>query len=259
MNAIASSICETLGASAICMEYGPYVAVSTHCLYPSNKAVTVYISGGARECVVSDNGGAIDELTTAGLTVGGRDGIFRQMKSICKDRGLHIQRAKIVSPPVPLEAVPTALVMVANAARDVAIWGMQNIRPRRKRDMKAVISNTLAKYFSPERIMAEEQVTGASTRRYRIDWVVRLSDRARLLVDSVLPEPASINAKAVAHMDIHRLAADSANNESPMFNSCLAYDPDDEWKSSDLSLLQMAGKLVALPTLSKALKQISLN
>ncbi len=232
---------------------GSDVAVPTHCLYPSNKVVSVMISGGPRECVVSDNGGAISELTTSGLLLSNKDGHFAHIKDLCKDRGVKFSQGQVVSPPVPIEGLVSALVMVANASKDIANWGIQSIKPRRKRNMRSEVSRILGRHFSADQISALEHVTGASTRRYPVDWVVRVDSAWRLLVDVVLPEPSSINAKAIAHMDIHGLQGKKNDLGDVKFESVLTYDADDEWKSSDLSLLQMAGKLVPMSALEKSL------
>ncbi len=42
------------------------VVVPTHCLYPSNGIVRVYVSGGQDEFKVHDGGGALDELEAGG-------------------------------------------------------------------------------------------------------------------------------------------------------------------------------------------------
>jgi hypothetical protein len=250
MRNAATIVCRSLSKAAICADLGEHVAFATHCLYPSNKAVTVYISGGANECVVSDYGGAVDEISTAGLSIPDTNKMLRQF---CRPVGLNVSHGQIVSPPVPITACMSAVVAVANASRDAAMWGVANLKPRRKRNLVAEISNILGRHFAADKIRASEAITGASNRRYEIDWVIPLSSTRKLLIDSVLPEPNSVNAKAVAHMDIHG----SNGKDQATLVSLLAYDDDDEWKSSDLRLLQMAGKLTPISSMDRTIEQLA--
>lgn len=251
------TICRALGESAPCVSVGNAVAVPTHCLYPTNKAVSVLISGGPRECVVSDNGGALDELTACGLTEFVTESFKLHVSSVCKGRGVRYSNGHIVSPPVPLEGLPTALAMVANTSSEVAHWGLRSLKPRRKRSLRSEISRILGHYFSAEQILAQEHITGHSTRRYPIDWVIRMSSSAKVLIDMVLPEPSSINAKAIAHMDIRGISHLPNSASEGHFETFLAYDDEDEWKSSDLSLLKMAGRLVPLKTFDRSISKLA--
>lgn len=218
---------------------GPYLAIPTQCLYPSNKSVTVYVSGGEHSCVVSDNGGAVDEITGAGFEIPYVHGFLSQF---CRPRGLMESKGQILSPPMPTEDVAAGIVAVANASSEAATWGMHNLKPRRKRNLMAELSALLGRLFVPEHILAREAITGASNRRYHIDYAVRMPLDHLLLIDTVLPEASSINAKVVAHLDIQR-------TQNSRYESLLTYDDEDEWKASDLGLLRTAARLVPISAL----------
>src|SRR3712207_1807213 len=83
----------------------------THCLYPSNGPVRVRVRGREGEFVVSDEGGAVDEVTSCGLPFPDAD---RRIRHIAKRQGLRIKDGVICSPPVPPDGLAAALLLVAN-------------------------------------------------------------------------------------------------------------------------------------------------
>ncbi len=92
------------------------VRVSTHVLYPSNSAVVVAVRGGTDSFVISDDGGALAEVASAGMQTLVND---RMIRAHIKSYGLSVQDGAIFSPVVPLRAVPAAILLVANASRSV--------------------------------------------------------------------------------------------------------------------------------------------
>ncbi len=128
---------EELGAFSKARDDSGLWAVATHCLYPSNTAVTAFITGGpVNGFVVSDNGGAISTLTARGLLVANAD---KMLKQFCVRRGLQPSEGAIVTRPVPRMALVPAIVMVANAASAAAHWGVENLKPRHRRDLKKAL------------------------------------------------------------------------------------------------------------------------
>lgn len=226
-----------------------HTAVATHCLYPSNAAVTVFISGGGKDgATVSDDGGAIDELSTHNRIVDRPD---RFLARFCRPVGLEAKQGKIISPVVPFEQLPSAVVFVANASAAAARWGFEHIKYRRRRDLRKELHALLVGRFTEEMVF-ESRLQGKSSRSYRFDQIVRLGEDRKLIIDPVAPDPNSINAHAIAHMDVGQL-------EDERIIQRLVYDDEEEWKAADLNLLQMASTLVPFSRLTASLDRFSIN
>ena len=221
-------------------------AVTTHCLYPSNSAVTVYVSGGPSGAVVSDEGGAASVLAEHGRVV---PDIDRYLKRFCH-RGLKTSGGKIFTPPVSAEQLTAAVMLVANASSEAAKWGVENLRVSRQRNLRKELYDALSRHFPKEQIDRQHRITGKSNRQYRFDNVVKLSDGRILVVDAVVPDPNSINAHAVAHLDLSRRGEERILQR-------MVYDEEADWQSSDLNLLQMAAKLVPLSGFDASLDRLT--
>ncbi len=204
------------------------VRVSTHCLYPSNGAVTLTVRGSGNEFVISDDCGALDELASSGARNPPSD---RQINAIIKNQGLKVNKGAIYSPVVPLEAVPAAIVLVANAAKVVAEWGYAHIRFTITRDFKKDLADILERHFSGK-LKSDLPIVGESNKRHKFRHVVNLSGNRILLIDPVVNDPSSINARVVANMDVRMV-----NN--PSIVQRIVYDDTVGWSSSDLLLLRL--------------------
>lgn len=120
------------------------VRVSTHVLYPSNGAVSVVVRGGENSFVVSDEGGALSELISAGIRTIVAD---RMVAAQVRRRGLRVDNGAILSPVVPMKALPAAILLVANASRDVADWGLSRFPYHAPRSFKKDLAELLGHYF----------------------------------------------------------------------------------------------------------------
>ncbi|MEQ8246376.1 MAG: hypothetical protein RID42_01715 [Alphaproteobacteria bacterium] len=227
-------------------EAGSRIAVPTHCLYPSNSSVTVYVTGGALEIRVSDEGGAIDEISAHGLKVEDAD---RLLHPFCKRAGLRHDKGAIYSPSVPIERLPSMVVLVANASSAAAKAGLDKFKIRLRRDLKEELRRVLQLRFSEERIHSHSVLTGQSTRQYHFDNVVDIGSKKRLVMDAVLPDAASINAKAVAHLDLKQV------DDSTIIQR-IVYDDQDKWASADLNLLQTVATIVPFSAIDRQLDRI---
>jgi hypothetical protein len=204
------------------------VQVSTHCLYPSNGAVSVFIRKYMDSYVVSDDGGAVDEATSSGLKIPDAN---RKIKHIVSGQGLIVKDNIISSPKVSLEAVPAAILLVANASKDAAEWMLEHIKFTIPRNFKKDVADLLSKYFH-DSLKHDQHVLGRSNKRHNFGHVVYLSGERRLLVDAVSPDPQSIYAKAIANLDVKMLGDEKTIQR-------LIYDDFVQWKSSDLRLLEL--------------------
>ena len=219
------------------------VAVATHCLYPSNAGVTVFVSGGPNAAIVSDEGGAIDELSTHNRMVLGPDKFLRRF---CRSSGLKAEQGKIYSPAVPAEKLHSAVVLVANASAAAAHYGVGHIKLHHRRDLRKELRGILERSFERDRVETDRELVGNSSRPYRFDHVIRINANRLLVIDAVLAEANSINAHAIAHIDLGQV-------EDENIVQRMVYDDQDEWRSADLNLLQMASTLVPLSGLEPAL------
>lgn len=227
---------EALAQFANCFDTGRNIAVPTQCLYPSNGAVTVFLSGGPQGCVISDEGQSIFEIGRHGLEVRNPDSFLRQF---CTPRGLSHERGKIFTPPIPAEGVASAISLVATTSCMAAHWGVHNLRTRLRRDLRKELRDVLGLRFAEDRIKEDYRLSGFSGRQYRFEFVVEVGEEKRLVVDGVSPEPTTINTRAIAHLDLARA-------QDPKFVQRIVYDDAEAWAASDINVLRMAAELVPM-------------
>lgn len=229
-----------------CVQEGERVAVPTLCLYPSNTGVVVYVTGGMREVTVSDGGGALDEISSHGLPVAKSENLLRPH---CKKNGLKTDGVAIYSPVVPLAAIPAAIALVANASSLAAHEALHKIKNRRRRDLRAALLEVLLGRYSADRIKHGIPIVGKSNKQYKFDTVVEIGGDGRLILDTVLPEASSINARVVSHLDVREM-------HEPNILQRIVYDDEDDWAASDLRLLQMAAPVVPFPMIKQSLDRV---
>lgn len=226
---------------------GQRIIVPTHCLYPSNGVVAVTVEGGANEFRAHDAGGAIDEFLASGASSLGSFGAIRH---IAKQQGLRVTEQGVIQAPlVRLEQVPAAVVVVANASKEIAHFLTDRYRPQIKRDIREVIRQILDKQFYGS-WHKENVIAGKSNKQHRFDFVVKLPQSKLILIDAVVPEASSINSAVVANLDVR--AAELLNIEQR-----IVYDDDAPWKASDLALLAVGAKTIPLSTASHVLRRLA--
>jgi hypothetical protein len=114
-------------------ETGDGVLVTTLCLYPSDSFVQVAVRGGSNAFMVSDEGGAIDEVVGAGVHMGNADAALKHlMPSSCT-----IQHGVIRSRcPVSLDELPVMIATIANASKEAAEYVYERHTIKRARNFK---------------------------------------------------------------------------------------------------------------------------
>jgi hypothetical protein len=215
--------------------------VPTSTLYPSNGNVVVYVTGGKRSCVVSDRGDALRNARAHGVDIPNVDIWLRH---ILKNSYLHSGNGAITSGKIKLGEVLAGIALVARAASDAVRYAIENY----KRPEASVYDRTydvLQRRFGAPNIPRQTNIAGASNRNYHFDFAAPVGKRM-LLIDTALPNPSSVNAKAVAHMDI------GAVKENPPLHA-IVYDKSAAWDASDINLLQSVAQLLPLATLHKEL------
>lgn len=228
----ADLIRDSLSRVLIARATSDYVRISTHCMYPSNATVSVAVRGGASSFVVSDEGGALDEVAGAGF----RDRITdRQIRNMVKRQGLKVEKGVIYSPVVSLETLPAAILLVANASKEIADWGLSHLRMTVTRDFKQALTSLLERHF--REALKAQKIVGHSNKVHSFSNVVILPKERRLVVDPVVNDPSSIYARLASNLDV-KMAGD------PNIEQLIVYDDEQEWASSDLKLLQVAAPTV---------------
>jgi hypothetical protein len=197
-------------------------------MYPSNGLVTVAVRGGNYSVVVSDDGGALSEVLSAGISNPFTDS---QIKNIVGSHGLSVDEGVIFSPPVPIDEAPIAILLVANAAKQVAEWHYEHANIRVARDFKKALADVLAGLFR-ENLVHKVTIPGMH-KPHTFANVINLGSGVRLIVDPVEREQSSIHARVIANLDV-RQAGDE------MIRQRIIYDDHEEWSPDDLGLLGMA-------------------
>lgn len=207
------------------------VSVKTHCMYPSNTTVSVSVRGGQSGYVVMDDGAAIREAAMAGATFGKS---LKKYEKIAHKQGLLLSNGVIKSPPVAAEVVPAAIILVANASKELADYIFSTWKSSNKRDFKESVRLLLSNNF-PTVHVGEERFSGESNRVHIFENVIQIKGGGRLIIDPVLRDANSINSRVVAHLDLKKANIEGVQQR-------IIFDDDRErWQSSELAVLQFSG------------------
>lgn len=227
-------------------EYAEGVYVTTPCMYPGNSFVQVIVYGAQNTFSVSDNGGAIRELEGTGASVLKTDKILR---AFVKDAGLNYKDGSIFAPICSLEELPIAISMVANASKEMADWLFQTTKVKRTRDFKAIVRAFLKSNFE-NKLLNNGVIVGASNKPHAFENVLVLSASKKLIIDPVILDPSSINARVVANMDV-RLAGIEGLEQR------IIYDDEDDWHAEDLNLLQVGASVIPFSKSGDVIRRIA--
>ena len=129
--------------------------------------------------------------------------------------------------------MPLAVVLVANASKELADHIFDTWRLPRSRNFKKLLREALSIEFANVGPVREQVVLGSSNKPHTFENVISLSDGRTLVVDPVLKDTNYINSRVVANLDVH-----AANH--PGFVQRLVYDDEEKWGIADLSLLQVS-------------------
>lgn len=224
----ATSLRHALCSQLVVKEIEDGLRVSTQCLYPSNSSVTLIVRGRGDQYLISDEGGALEELASSGARPALSD---RQIRALTKTQGIRVKDGAIFSPIVAPEAVPAAILLIANASQAVAEWGYAHTRFAVSRNFKRDLVIVLERHFN-EALKHNTPIIGESTKSHRFDNVIYLDNDRKLLVDAVMNDPSSINSRVVANMDVRLL-------NDPAIQQLMVYDDSLPWSSADLRLLRV--------------------
>lgn len=220
--------------------------VNTHCLYPSNGIVRVSVKKLNDAFLVSDDGGAIREALSSAIELNPKN----QMRfgAIAEKQGLLFEGGAVTAPRVPREALALAIVLVANASKEIADSIFSHYKIKRHRDFKGMVQELLRSEFKQP--PHEGNVVGQSTRAYRFENIISLQGGKRLLIDPVLRDANSINARVIANLDVQAvLNQDLAQR--------IIYDDEAGWETNELNVLHMTNvPVIAFSGAKNALRNL---
>jgi hypothetical protein len=238
------SIREAIRALVRCEQAEDGAWVVTHCLYPSNSWVRVRVRGRADEFVVSDEGSAVDEVTSLGLSFPDAE---RRIRRIARKQGLKVADGVIYSPAVNAEGLHAAIILVANVSKEAAHWGVEHMGFPALRNFREELTRLIDGLIGHE-IQHGAPLIGASNKTHRFEHVIRLPSRL-VLIDPVMNDASSINAKVVAHLDIRHAAHGNLDQR-------LVYDDRAKWLASDLNLLRVGATPVPFSEMPDVLSRL---
>lgn len=227
---------------------GDRIAVRTPVLYPSNMLVTVFVRGGSNEYLVSDGRGALQQADAehsphAGKIIG----------RVAKSFGLMVtEHGEIYSSMVAQDQLAATISLVANSARQSAIELARSIHPPVRRDLKQELKPLLTALFPSSVVHYEGRIAGKSNKSYAFDFVVDLGEERRLLLDAVTPEASSINAAAIAHLDV-------GQTKNKKFRQAIVYDDTLEWRAADLGVLQLGATPIPIAQAERMLARVAVQ
>lgn len=222
------------------------IHITTHCLYPSNSAVSVIVRGSGNAYVVTDDGGAIGEIGSTGMREGPND---RQIRALVKAHGLEAKGGVIYAPPVKFDEISAAVLLVANASKEVADWCLSHLRFTQPRNFRRDLSMLLKRHFH-DNLKPDVPILGASNKPHKFGHVVYLPNDRLLLVDPVVNDASSINARVVANLDV-RMA------KNPNWKQIIIFDDSLKWASSDLKLLQVGAPIMPFSAAEQGIERLA--
>ena len=214
--------------------------------YPSSGLVRLLLREQNGSVIVSDERGAIHEAQSSGIDVGNADRVLRH---ITTPLGLIIQGGAIMSPAVSLPYVSGRMMLVAGASRDAANWLYTHAKVRPERDFRALLADLLQKRFA-DTITSGEKITGASNKSYTFPFSLNLPSGKRLLVDTVINESSSINARVVANLDVR-------SNGNEMLEQRIVYDDYDLWDPANINILSAGAQVIAFSRLDAVFSRMA--
>jgi hypothetical protein len=222
------------------------VCVTTHCMYPSNGLVQVTVRGGVDTIVASDEGGAVGEAISAGIPI--KD-YTRTLAHLIREQGLMMREGVIYSPQMPIEAAPLAILHVANASQETAKWLYEHMKIKRTRDFKAILAAFLKSRFE-DRVIHDAVIVGHSNKPHKFANVIALVNGSRLIIDPVINDASSINARVVANLDVKAVG-------DPRISQRIIYDDEEVWTPADLNLLQVGATVIPFSRSSEVIERLA--
>lgn len=232
---IFDKVIESLEAWPKPRQDGRQIVIPTFSLYPSSSIIELHIEGGAESVVVSDGGGAFDEIDGSGEYT---FDAFRVMAAVVKKQGFSVNKnGWICSPRIPYSELPTIIACTATISKDASDHLLNRFKPNKKRDYRFELKKQLLLRFN-DNVRTKVKLVGASNKPHIFDFSIPIASGGKLIIDAVTRDANSINSAVVSHLDL-------AHAEQEKIQQRIIYDDGDEWNSSDLSLLSVGAKTVS--------------
>ena len=226
--------------------HGEWVVVPTTCAYPSNRTVNVYLLGGSETVRAFDGGGAFDELDGCGEY---GFNAFKVLKGFAKDKGISVDdRGWLMSEPVPYADLAGIVPHMANLSVSASSFLISRRHKKKLVDLREEVNKVLVSRFD-RNVHRHGHLTGDSTKVHKFDFIVDTEEENRLAIDAALPDPSSVNAVVVRHLDVRAA-------KPPKVSQLIVYDDRDNWKSEDLAILRTGGRTFAFTHLPDALTRL---
>lgn len=221
------------------------IVATTHCLYPSGEFVRVLVRHGEQTFHVCDDGGGVREIEAVGANPSNPD---RAIAHILKPLGLRSRNGVIQAPPCDASELACSIAFVANASKVVAEWLFTHQRVRPHASFREVLANYLHHTF-PKKILTHEFL-GESNKPHKFENVISLSNGVLIVVDPVIHEASSINARLVANLDVQRA-------HHPRLQQRIVYDDADSWSPAELNLLGIGATVVPYSRAPEVLSRLA--
>lgn len=207
----------------------PEVLVPTTTLLPSGALVMARVQQlPDGRFVVSDDGGAIDEVSSQLFTTPGKREL-RKGEEIAQRLGLQFDALGFRTEGVTAEQLQAAIIYVAEAARQWASQLTEAAQRRQDRDLAARVEERLREVLPDRAISRDREVQGLSSRSYQFDLVADLGEDRLALFELVSPHP---NAIAAAHLKFF-----DVSGSHPTWPREAVVERLNEWPSADLAVL----------------------
>ena len=242
-----TDLCDFVRSWQLCQRVEGTYRISTLVQAPSGSVIDLAIRQHGERWVVSDSGTAIEEANKAGID---KPNLGLNIRRAIRQKGLQFSEGRIESPPVPMESLQAAAVAVANTSRDVAEAFILMGRDTREYSLDRRARNLLIHRFQTWVSAKPVIVRGHSEKEHKFDTAVILPNGRKVLVDAVNPHSNSINSRVVANLDVKQL-------DDPTIIQRIVFDPLEEWRSEDLSLLRVGAMPVALPQLTRSIERVA--
>lgn len=226
--------------------YGRFVIVPTFSFYPSNAMVRAYVEGEGDSFVVSDGGGAVDTLHGAG---GYTVSFEKFLGAMARRKRFHLNpEGWLVSPRVSADRLTGAITETVELSRIAAETLLRHFRINEAMDFRRAIDQKLDGRFHSA-VLKKAHLSGASNKAHTFDYLIKLPSERTLVIDAVVPDPSSVNAALVSHLDLK-------NTGRTDIRQAIVFDDRANWKSSDLALLRLAAPPIAYSSFGEQIEAL---
>lgn len=240
-------LCALARSWLLCERAGNEHVIVTHCQLPNGSLVKVRIRPSGNGWVVSDGGAALDEAIASGVA---QPAFGMNVRRAIREKGLSFVDGRIETPRIGQESLFNATVVIANAARDIAesliYLGSAFTEDKLESRVRQILVGRFHAWVSAKPVI----IKGASERDHKFANSLRLPDGRKVLVDVVKHQGNSINSTVVANLDVQRLG-------DPNIIQRIVFDPSENWKNEEISLLGVGAIPVALTGLGESIAKVA--